>query len=363
MTTVTLNAGTTSCPAVYLNLRNEIVNLIDLRQKGVKIKIRELVRSRFPKLSSKVIGHRLALDTMTLYKILDIPMSSSCLHCGKPTRFNRLTMNSREFCSIQCLSSSKITHERRSVTSESKIGFSHWRKDPARQQEMVDKCLEETGYDNWRKVPESEKKSKETYFAKTGYYNPGKNPEVRKKAAETLFRKTGHWHPSQVKGFAAACRKTYFGRTGYYHPLQNPEVFARVQRKQLKLKKFVAKDGRVYRCRGYEPQVLKFLENNPLVKKFTTTVNTRLLPAVPYQRASGKTHVYYPDIGVELFDGRKLIIEVKSVYTLFDKEDINRRKFKAAVQLCKTIENTNFWLAIYHPKTKTITWHQKRVEL
>ena len=140
--------------------------------------------------------------------------------------------------------------------------------------------------------------------------------------------------------------------------MQNPEVFSKMKRSSFGCKTFVSCTGEIHECQGYEPIVLEFLDVNSKVLRFTTVSNSELLPTIEYSnpRKNGKRPEYYPDIGVELVDGRRLIIEVKSEYHLWREEEINRKKFRAASAFCRNQPNSIFLLAVVQDRTHEITW-------
>jgi hypothetical protein len=190
---------------------------------------------------------------------------------------------------------------------------------------------------------------------------PGTSKKSIKKRTNTYLRKTGFKHWASDPANMEVRRQKWLEDTGFGHPMQDPVHAAKVLLSEKKAKIFVANDGSTHKCRGYEPNVLKFIDESPDVAHYTTVAGTDLLPAVPYTKGPTitKFSTYYPDIGVLLKDGRRLIIEVESVYTLWSDEHINRRKFQAADRFCDSCAchtNTTFWLAIVDDRTKEITW-------
>lgn len=229
------------------------------------------------------------------------------------------------------------------------------KNDPEKQLEFCTEMIRRYGMPYSSQVPELRAKAVEAW---EGNSCPVKIPSVRKKMIETSNRLNGGM------GFRSkAIQKSYKDKTGYSNPSKNPEVESKKNRTSKQRRKFVSRTGDVHWCRGYEPFVLDFVDTHSNVECYTTKTGTELLPTIEYSWADGTKHTYHPDIGLKLKSGRHVIIEVKSVHTLFQHEEVNRRKFKAASKACAIRPGWVFWLAIYHPKTKTITWHQKRVEL
>lgn len=175
-------------------------------------------------------------------------------------------------------------------------------------------------------------KKRQTHLEKSGYEFALQNPESRQKLRQTMML-----------------------RHGVENPMQSPELAIKQQKSALVLKTFTARNGEKHLCRGFEPYVLAYLDNHPLVKRFTTKVGSELLPTVAYIKPSGKKSVYSPDIGVLLKDGRQLVIEVKSGHTLWEYEKLNRAKFKAASHLLPA-----FWLVVVNEKARKMDWRNQK---
>lgn len=139
------------------------------------------------------------------------------------------------------------------------------------------------------------------------------------------------------------------------HQLQNPEVFERVQKNRYATKEFISRKGSTHSYQGYEGFVLTELDTNSMVLGFTTVA--KKIPRIRYEE-QGKHRVYYPDILIKLRDGRKILTEVKSTYTLSSSEEVyktNLLKFASAEAYCLQNNQWEFWLALTSPKGE-ITW-------
>jgi hypothetical protein len=82
------------------------------------------------------------------------------------------------------------------------------------------------------------------------------------------------------------------------------------------------------------------------------TTNSKYIGVVPYAKPGGKQSAYHPDIAFKTIKGKIFVLEVKSIFTLFDSEgsetlDKNISKFKAAVGHYAT-RNMEFVLCVWH---------------
>lgn len=93
-------------------------------------------------------------------------------------------------------------------------------------------------------------------------------------------------------------------------------------------KEYKWKTGEISIVQGYEPIVLKELEDSGYTYEMVITGSSRI-PTIPYE-FENKKHLYYPDIFIP---SENLIIEVKSDYTLNKEFDRNKAKFDAVKEL------------------------------
>ena len=357
MTTSQLS-DTSSCPTKYLKLRAKIEILISRIPCGsYRPGLRHLLKTTFPELWLQVdLKSHGSYDLLKLFHILCIPTSKPCKVCGNSTDFNTQSLRPRDFCSTTCVSRSKDLQVKRESTCFKNFGVKNASQSKRIQELKSSNSLKRTGFSHNSKDPIIKEKKRLTSQRRNGTNHWFLTKTFRKQVKKTCQLKYGTDHSSQAEAVKAKFRQTNIERRGVSHPMQDPEVLERTQRSAHKLKLVTLPSGEAHSCRGYEPEVLKFLDSHPLVGEITTKVNTYLLPTVDYRKASGKWGRYYPDIGVQLKDGRHLIIEVKSFYTLWNWEGLNRLKFAAATRLARTLERCTFWLAVYDPKSRTIDW-------
>ena len=106
---------------------------------------------------------------------------------------------------------------------------------------------------------------------------------------------------------------------------------------RYKKKRYEFQDGRVRSVQGYEPQVLKILEDRGYTSPDQLHCGKDIQFTVPYF-FEGKHHVYHPDIYLPL---EHKIIEVKSMWTYDKEKDQNLAKEAACLSQGYQFE---FWV-------------------
>jgi len=110
--------------------------------------------------------------------------------------------------------------------------------------------------------------------------------------------------------------------------MQNAEIFEKAQQNSFRRKEYIWTSGEISLLQGYEPIVLKELENDGY--KFNDILTSpKDMPEITYF-FEGKEHRYYPDFYIP---SENKIIEVKSDYTLQADWDKNQAKFEATRNL------------------------------
>lgn len=94
------------------------------------------------------------------------------------------------------------------------------------------------------------------------------------------------------------------------------------------------KGGRIYYQSSWERIFVEILDASSKVKSFKRTPF-----AIPYKYKK-ITHSFYPDFIVKLFDGRKVVFELKGRC-----QEIDKYKFKAAQKFCK--EKLYLWAPVF----------------
>ena len=127
---------------------------------------------------------------------------------------------------------------------------------------------------------------------------------------------------------------------------------AEYRAKQHYSRKVISFRGKIRQCQGYENIILERLEKREEVKDAITDKCRIGHIAYMYKK---KWHLYFPDILITLNNGQKIIVEVKSVYTLLDKTfwNTNALKFKAAKQFYEK-QNIAYCVAVVDFNTKNV---------
>lgn len=208
-------------------------------------------------------------------------------------------------------------------------------------------CIEKYGVDNPLKNEDIKRKGQYTSLIKYGYINPMKNKNCYQKARNTCLLKYGVKYPQQLDEVKNKIKETNlerydsvcasnnkeirekingecFKKYGVEHHIQRPDI----QRKQLltmRLRKnYILPSGRSIILRGYEPDFLKYVFSNSLLKEDEIDYNPM---GIIYYMNSEK-HYYYPDFYIPKFN---LIVEIKSWYTRYKLDSYFQNKREATI--------------------------------
>lgn len=96
--------------------------------------------------------------------------------------------------------------------------------------------------------------------------------------------------------------------------------FEKGKKSNSKMKEFIAPNGRIFKCEGYETDVIKCLVD--YIDEDEIITDSNLVPVIKYKYFDGERK-YFPDIFVEKYN---LLIEVKSLKTFHDNSDKNIMK-------------------------------------
>lgn len=247
--------------------------------------------------------------------------SGRCIECQGPTKFDASKRRYREFCSQLCVRHSKELSARREATWLDKYGTTSPLKNKAVWHKKVQTCRKRYGHD----VPSQNKavSSKIGHSVSLAY----QDPSVLEKRRDTCMKKYGVPNTSLVLSIARqrveTNKRTNLEKYGVEHLMQLPAYAEKHKRRSYRTKTFYSeKNSQVLRCQGAEPTVLKQLERNPSVARFTTDLRT--MPRIEYEWKGNRR--YFPDIVLKTTAGRKALVEVKVPYTL--KADLARNKAK-----------------------------------
>jgi hypothetical protein len=224
-----------------------------------------------------------------LYLVLHTLNRPVCA-CGKPVPMVMWPRRLRSACSSKCAGLDPTTDLKRQATNLHKYGVAYVRQDPT-----------------------IAKKQKRTMLKRYGVTATAASPELKAKMRATLLRNHGVTETFLSKEVKAKTRKTMIERYGVEHNQQNRELFERQQVSGFKIKQCCVQ-GKTFRLRGYEPQVVAHLVNKVGIKaKNILFTAAEGVPAVKYQ-VKGKTHYYHPDLMIRT-KTRNVLVEVKSTFT------------------------------------------------
>lgn len=144
------------------------------------------------------------------------------------------------------------------------------------------------------------------------------------RAKKTMLEKYGVEHPMQSLEIQEKSKNSLFEKYGVTHNMHVSEFFEKSQKNMYKKKEYTWKTGEISILQGFEPQVLKELEDSGY--KFDEIKTKYIDMPEIYYFFNGMSRRYYPDFFIP---DENLFIEVKSDYTLMSKEEENKAKFKA----------------------------------
>ena len=185
--------------------------------------------------------------------------------------------------------------------------------------------LQKYGHEYATKSVVVKEKTKQTNLDKFGYENNFLNPTIREKIKETFFEKYGCENPMQNEKIKEKAQNTNFKKYGFKHIFQSPKFF---ENSPFKRKEYIWKSGESSFIQGYEPIVLKELEDHGYLFNEVKTSPSDM-PEIWYEFENKKRR-YYPDFFIPK---ENLIIEVKSAYILEKQSEQNKAKFKAVQAL------------------------------
>lgn len=204
--------------------------------------------------------------------------------------------------------------------------------------------LERYGVENVFSSEEIKGKIEKTNLEKYGCENPNQNDDIKakirfsrshldlddiaKKTKQTNQMKFKVDYPMQNEDIRKKSMKTLNERYGVSHNMHVTEFFEKSQKNMYKKKEYIWKTGEISILQGYEPLVLKDLEESGYT---FDQIKTKYedMPEIFYTM-NNKQRRYYPDFYIP---SENLIIEVKSKYTLENKMEENNLKFKATKDL------------------------------
>ena len=185
--------------------------------------------------------------------------------------------------------------------------------------------LQKYGVENPMQSDLIKNKAKITNLKKYGVENPMQSDSVKDKVKATNIKRYGF---SSILADKERMKNSMLQKYGVENPMQVASIFEKAQKSKFKRKEYKWKTGDISIVQGFEPIVLKELEE--LGYNFNEVLTSpKDMPKITYQ-FQGTLHVYYPDIFIPKDN---IIIEVKSDYTLEAQWDKNQAKFEATKAL------------------------------
>lgn len=168
--------------------------------------------------------------------------------------------------------------------------------------------------------PIIKEKIKQTCLERYGVEYALLNKEIKSKIKNTNIKKYGSAVIFKSNHFTDTMIKKY----GVEHSMQSVEIIKKQQKSCYNLKEYKWNTGEISMVQGYEPIVLRELEQKGYTfKDILTDVSD--MPSLFY-KYKNKKHRYYPDVYIPK---ENLIIEVKSQYILEKQLEKNKLKFQA----------------------------------
>lgn len=322
-----------------------------------------LIDSQYPSLYQRLMDHlgvqrKNQVSHEQLFLFLFPEERTTCLTCGKPTKYAAEFHRYREFCSQKCLNSNPITVQRREQTMQDRYGAK-----------------------NANEVKEFKEKAKDTLQRNYGVSNASHSPEIQAKKVETSLKKRGVRHHSMDQEYKEQMvknnpmyeeenkerlKKTNLERYGVENASKNKEVIKKIERThqerygcnagalaelQPNAKTVVDRFGVKHTVVGYEHLAVEYLSGKKQITRIDTV--SRDIGGINYVNAKGKRTKYYPDMRFYVgSSGKPHLVEVKSKNSLLrgngepDYFENCMLKFAAATQYCRKAGG-NFWLFLY----------------
>jgi hypothetical protein len=202
-------------------------------------------------------------------------------------------------------------------------------ENPMQNKEFKDKskqtCLSRYNVEYSLQHKEFKDKSKQTCLDKYNVENPMQNKEIRDKSKQTCLNRYNVEHPMQIGETKEKIKQTCLEKYNVEHPMHVEEIFIKCFNNRHQSKTYTFNNKQEVKCQGYEPIVLKYLEDNfNYNHNDYIDWNDHKFNYINYN----KNHKYYPDIP---FLKNNLIIEVKSIYTYFKDIDKNFKKGRSVM--------------------------------
>lgn len=153
-------------------------------------------------------------------------------------------------------------------------------------------CLERYGVEYSFQSENNKQKSKKTSLERYGVEYPQQSQQVKIKTNATNLERYGG-HPFKLLKFQNKFKKSCIKKYGVEYPMQSKLFMDKIHSSTFQLKEYKWKTGEILIVQGYEPIVLKELEDSGYSFSDIKT-SPKDVPVIKYYFDGEKT--YYPDI-------------------------------------------------------------------
>lgn len=192
--------------------------------------------------------------------------------------------------------------------------------------------------------------SEDTLEAIYGVRNAAQVPGATEKRYATNRILYGSAHAVNNADVQARTKETSYRRYGVSNPSKNPEIKQKIveKRSQAKLgynghaylfEDYVTADGRTLRLQGYEPKVAALMEEHGW------KIAEAHFP-LEYIDVGGRQRHYFPDLLAKR-GNRRLLVEVKSTYTLMSQLGTVVAKSRVGVQWAEQ-NSADYLVVVWH---------------
>lgn len=239
---------------------------------------------------------------------LAYPDAGECV-CGERTAFLNMKQGFGAYCSRACSNKSEATRAKAKKTLKRNYGVAHPMQSDKIHRKFKATMKKRHGVTYSGESVKLLNKSRATHKALYGSATPLQVEAAKAKSRSTSQLRYGTDNPMQSDKVQRKHRRTCLDRYGVSYTHQHRPILEKQQKSGFTIKTIRCK-GRVFKCRGYEPAVIKHLVASGVDPKKVLTTSKEKIGSFKYKGTDGKQHVYHPDIRV----GRN-VIEVKSTYT------------------------------------------------
>jgi hypothetical protein len=269
-----------------------------IENRGHAMGIKRALEQEFPlELSVMLDKHAGKKFSEALWIEIGNPSNNLCGQCGKPTLFINFAMGYREYCSRACAMSNPDRIAKSLATNRANHGGIHASQTPEYRKKFEKTMIERHGAAYTLSSNTLKERAKNTVKKRYGVDSIGSlvTPDSLLRAKETR-------------------KNTMQERYGVNSALQVPEFFEKGEKTRRTAKEFTL-NGKTFVVRGFEDTAIRHLIDHfgiSVTDIFTTSKDGN---ETVWYEFEGKRRRYHPDMTI-LYQGRRIVVEVKSTYTL-----------------------------------------------